>query len=80
MIEFEKAEQFLKDHYCTDDLAEIADTIRYDDEHWEMVMSDPKRWPNANVEWITEFGDAASTFLGLYRERYKSEAELGVTP
>ena len=55
------AEQFLKDHYSTDELD--ADQVRADDEHWERVMGDPERFPNADLDFICRFGDAASEWL-----------------
>lgn len=56
-----EAEQFLKAHYQTDALD--ADQIRADDEHWEKVMGNPDRFPNADIGFICAFGDAASAYL-----------------
>jgi hypothetical protein len=55
------AEQFLKAHYSTDDLD--ADRVRADDEHWERVLGDPERFPNADLDFICRFGDAATAWL-----------------
>lgn len=61
-VAFREAEQFLKNHYQTDDLD--ADTIRRDDERWERVMGDPEKFPDADLDFITRFGDHAATYLG----------------
>lgn len=61
-LDFHAAEQFLKNHYQKDVLD--ADRIRRDDEHRERVMGNPERFPNADLDFITQFGDAASSYLG----------------
>lgn len=58
---FIQAEQFLTGHYQTDDLD--ADQIRADDERWEWVLGNPERFPNADLDFICKFGDAASEYL-----------------
>jgi hypothetical protein len=55
------AEQFLKAHYGVDDLD--TDQIRADDEHWERVLGNPERFPNADVVFICAFSDAAAEYL-----------------
>lgn len=59
---FLDAERFLKSHYSADELD--ADQIRRDDEHWERVMGNPARFPNADLDFIVRFGDAAAAYLG----------------
>lgn len=56
-----EAEQFLRNYYQEDALD--ADRIREDDERFEWIMGNPERFPNANVEFITQFGDAAESYL-----------------
>ena len=56
-------EQFLKAHYCSDDLDK--DQIRHDCEHWERVGSNPEKFPNADMEFIDRFTDAAIAYLAL---------------
>lgn len=55
------AATFLRNHYQEDDLC--ADTVRRDCEHWERVAGDAARFPNANLEWIDQFTDAAVEWL-----------------
>ena len=54
-------ECFLKHHYSEDVLC--ADTVRRDCEHWERVAGDPARYPNADLEFIDRFTDAATAWL-----------------
>jgi hypothetical protein len=54
-------EQFLKAYYGSDDLD--ADQVRRDCEHWERVMGDPVRFPNADLTTIDAFCDAAVEWL-----------------
>ena len=56
-------EAFLKAHYCTDELD--ADQVRRDCEHWERVQGDPVRFPNADLDWIDEFTNAAVEWLAV---------------
>ncbi len=58
----ETPERFLKNHYSTDCLD--ADAIRKDLEHWEWVAGDAERFPNADLEFIDQFSDAAYSYLG----------------
>ena len=58
----ETAERFLRDHYQEDDL--VADRIRRDVEHWERVAGDAERFPNADLDFIDRFSDAAYSYLG----------------
>ena len=60
---FDEAKRFLQSHYCSDNLD--AEQIRRDDEHWERVMGNPERFPNADLDFITDFGEAATTYLAL---------------
>lgn len=57
----EKAVTFLKAHYQADDLS--ADQVRRDRDHWEAVAGDPARFPNADLDYIDRFVDAADNFL-----------------
>jgi hypothetical protein len=66
------AEQFLKDHYCTDDLD--ADQIRADTEHWNRVLGDAERFPNADLDFICAFDEAACTYLGGLSHGFAVEA------
>lgn len=63
MMTFDQAARFLKEHYCADTLD--ADRIRKDDEHWERVMGDAEKFPNADLDFITDFGEAAAVYLSL---------------
>ena len=56
------AERFLHDHYQDDILN--ADQIRRDAEHWNLVLGDPEKYPNADLEWICQFDEAACAWLG----------------
>lgn len=60
-------EAFLKSHYCTDDLD--ADTVRRDCEHWEWVVGDAARFPNADLDWIDRFTEAAIEWLAVSAPR-----------
>jgi hypothetical protein len=60
---YEEAERYLKAWYGSDELD--ADRIRRDDEHWERVAGDPVSFPNADLETIEKFGEAATTYLAL---------------
>ena len=62
-MSFAEAERFLKDHYQDDELD--AARIRADDEHWERVLGDAERFPNADLDFIGKFGEAATTYLAL---------------
>ena len=61
-MQIEAAERFLQDHYMEDVLD--ADQIRRDVEHWERVAGDAARFPNADLEFIDRFSDAAYSYLG----------------
>ncbi len=56
------AGRFLKSHYQSDDLDDAQ--IRRDIEHWEMVQGDAIRFPNADLDFIDQFCDAAYAHLG----------------
>lgn len=56
------AETFLHNHYQDDALD--ADQIRRDVEHWEYVAGDAAMFPNADLDWIDRFCDAAYAYLG----------------
>ena len=58
-----QAAQFLRNHYQDDDLC--ADQVRRDIEHWERVQGDPVRFPNANLEYIDQFCEAAYEWLAV---------------
>lgn len=60
---FEEAKRFLQSHYCEDNID--VDRVRRDDEHWERVAGDAAKFPNADLEWIDKFSDAATTYLAL---------------
>jgi hypothetical protein len=72
MMDFNSAEQFLKDHYSEDVLD--ADRIRRDAEHWNLVLGDAARFPNADLDFICAFDDAACTFLGGLSHQFAVEA------
>ena len=59
--DFTIAERFLKAHYQDDYLD--GDHVRADCEHWERVMGDPDKFPNADLAHIDAFLDAASIWL-----------------
>lgn len=61
--ELTAATRFLQMHYCADDLD--ADQVRRDCEHWERVAGDPARFPNADLDFIDQFTDAAIDWLAL---------------
>lgn len=63
MIDLQKATNFLKSHYCDDDLD--ADKIRLDCEHWECVAGDPDRFPNADLYYIDRFVNSAIDYLAM---------------
>lgn len=65
------SEQFLKSHYQADDLD--ADQIRRDVEHWEMVAGDAARFPNAGIDYIDRFCDAAYAYLGGTSHQFAAE-------
>ena len=54
-------EQFLKSYYQDDELN--SDKIRSDIDHWNMVSGDAKRFPNANLDAIEKFLNAAYNYL-----------------
>lgn len=56
-------ENFLKAHYCDDFLD--ADQVRRDCEHWERVMGDPEQFPNADLDFIDRFTEAAIEWLAV---------------
>lgn len=58
----EAAEWFLKNHYQEDVLD--ADRIRRDIEHWERVEGNANLFPNADLNYIERFMDAAYSYLG----------------
>lgn len=55
------AASFLRSHYQDDDLC--ADTVLRDIEHWERVAGDAERFPNADLDYIDRFCDAAYSWL-----------------
>lgn len=64
-ISFAEAERFLKNHYQEDTL-DLA-RIRADDEHWERVLGNAAKFPNADLDFIDKFGEAATCYLALSR-------------
>jgi hypothetical protein len=55
------ATRFLHDHYQDDTLH--PDRIRADNERHERILSNPERFPDADLETICLFGDAAAVYL-----------------
>lgn len=55
------AEQILKEHYMEDELDH--DRIRQDREHWWMVAGNPAKFPNADLDFIDRFTEAADEYL-----------------
>lgn len=72
MSNLKLAECFLKSHYQEDCLD--ADRIRRDVEHWERVASDARRFPNADLDFIDRFSDAAYAYLGGMSHRFEVES------
>jgi hypothetical protein len=71
MSNLNQAERFLSDHYQEDVLD--ADRIRRDVEHWERVMGDAARFPNADLDFIDQFCDAAYAYLGGMSHKFAVE-------
>lgn len=61
---FDNAQHFLKSWYQDDTLND--DKIRADVERWNRVLGNPAGFPNADVEEITRFDEAAATYLALH--------------
>jgi hypothetical protein len=63
VMTFDEAKRFLQSHYSSDEIDE--DRVRRDDEHWERVAGDAAKFPNADLDFIDQFGEAATTYLAL---------------
>lgn len=71
-MQIEAAERFLKNHFQNDALD--SDTVRSTAERFEWIMGEPERFPNADLETIDAYLDAAYSWLGGLSHRFEVEA------
>lgn len=71
-MQLDAAERFLKNHFQDDalDTGEVRRTA----ERFEMIMGNAARFPNADLETIDAYLDAAYSWLGGLSHRFEVEA------